>query len=64
VYFDETDVVRHHLVQRIVRAYDEHKNRLAEEQLSLLDSKSAANGNGSPPIEHHSGVPMNEEASE
>src|SRR5713101_2910372 len=63
-YFDETDVVRHHLVQRIVRAYDEHKNRLAEEQLSLLDSKSAANGNGSPPIEHHSGAPMNEEASE
>src|SRR6202051_348877 len=51
VILDEAHVVRHHLVQRIVRAYDEHKNRLAEEQLSLLDSKSAANGNGSPPIE-------------
>ena len=27
VHFDETDVVRHHLVQRIIRAYDEHKTR-------------------------------------
>jgi phosphate starvation-inducible PhoH-like protein len=41
VYFDEADVVRHHLVQRIIRAYDEHKNRVAEEQLSLLESRSA-----------------------
>ena len=41
-YFDEGDVVRHHLVQRIIRAYDEHKGR--NEQLSLtLDVK---NGNG------------------
>ena len=29
VHFDETDVVRHHLVQRIVRAYDEHKTRVS-----------------------------------
>jgi Phosphate starvation-inducible protein PhoH, predicted ATPase len=36
VHFDEADVVRHHLVQRIVRAYDEHKSRVAEEQMSLL----------------------------
>jgi phosphate starvation-inducible protein PhoH and related proteins len=36
VHFDETDVVRHHLVQRIVRAYDEHKTRVAEQQLLLL----------------------------
>jgi phosphate starvation-inducible PhoH-like protein len=64
VYLDESDVVRHHLVQRIVRAYDEHKTRVSEEQLSLLDSKSTANGNGSPPIEHHSGAPVNEEAAE
>src|SRR6201997_2947432 len=35
-HFDETDVVRHHLVQRIVRAYDEHKTRSAEQQLLLL----------------------------
>jgi len=40
VYFDESDVVRHHLVQRIVRAYDEYKARLAEQQLSLLEGKA------------------------
>src|SRR6202522_228699 len=39
VHFDESDVVRHHLVQRIIRAYDEHKARLAEQQLSLLETK-------------------------
>ncbi len=33
-YFDEGDVVRHHLVQRIIRAYDDHKGR--NEQLSLV----------------------------
>src|SRR6476659_9309663 len=38
-YFDESDVVRHHLVQRIIRAYDEHKTRVAEEQMELLDPK-------------------------
>jgi phosphate starvation-inducible PhoH-like protein len=42
VHFDESDVVRHHLVQRIIRAYDEHKARLAEQQLSLLEPKSGA----------------------
>jgi phosphate starvation-inducible PhoH-like protein len=39
VHFDESDAVRHHLVQRIIRAYDEHKARLAEQQLSLLEPK-------------------------
>jgi phosphate starvation-inducible protein PhoH and related proteins len=39
VYFDEGDVVRHHLVQRIIRAYDEHKARAAE-QIPLLESKN------------------------
>ncbi len=39
VHFDESDVVRHHLVQRIIRAYDEHKTRVAQ-QLSLLEPKS------------------------
>jgi phosphate starvation-inducible PhoH-like protein len=34
-FFDESDVVRHQLVQRIIRAYDDHKLRL-EQQLSLL----------------------------
>src|SRR6185369_3232827 len=43
VYFDQADVVRHHLVQRIIQAYDEHKVRI-EEQMSLLDSKANANG--------------------
>ena len=46
VHFDESDVVRHHLVQRIIRAYDEHKARLAEQQLSLLEPKS-----GTPPAD-------------
>jgi phosphate starvation-inducible PhoH-like protein len=41
VHFDESDVVRHHLVQRIIRAYDEHKTRQAEQQLSLLEPKPA-----------------------
>src|SRR5215470_2517773 len=43
VYFDESDVVRHHLVQRIIRAYDEHKVRMAE-QMELLDAKIPPNG--------------------
>jgi phosphate starvation-inducible protein PhoH and related proteins len=43
VHFDQTDVVRHQLVQRIIQAYDEHKARM-EEQMSLLDGKAAANG--------------------
>src|SRR6266436_3713466 len=42
VHFDESDVVRHQLVQRIVRAYDEHKTRLAGPQLPLLESKASA----------------------
>src|SRR2546428_4466177 len=44
VHFDEGDVVRHHLVQRIIRAYDEFKTRVAEEQAVLLESRSGANG--------------------
>ena len=39
-YFDDGDVVRHHLVQRIIRAYEDHKGR--NEQLSLsLELKGA-----------------------
>ena len=49
VYFDESDVVRHQLVQRIIRAYDEHKNRVAE-QLSLLDSRSGKNSPAETPV--------------
>jgi phosphate starvation-inducible PhoH-like protein len=48
-YFDESDVVRHQLVQRIVRAYDDFKAR-AEAQLDLLETKvngaNGKNGNG------------------
>jgi hypothetical protein len=32
-------------VQRIIRAYDEHKSKLEEQQLDLLDAKAGANGN-------------------
>jgi phosphate starvation-inducible protein PhoH and related proteins len=38
-HFDDGDVVRHHLVQRIIRAYDEYKDRMTE-QLPLLDTRS------------------------
>jgi phosphate starvation-inducible protein PhoH and related proteins len=44
VYFDESDVVRHHLVQRIIRAYDEHKTRAAEDQ----PPESRSNGKSHP----------------
>jgi phosphate starvation-inducible PhoH-like protein len=58
VYFDEHDVVRHQLVQHIVRAYDDFKSRVTEAQLELLDSKAAPsaplarNGNGYGPGNH------------
>jgi len=60
VYFDESDVVRHHLVQRIIRAYDEHKTRIAEEQMELLDPKQP-NGNGA--VEPH-GATLHRESAE
>jgi phosphate starvation-inducible protein PhoH and related proteins len=44
-YFDDTDVVRHQLVQRIIRAYDEHKARVAE-QLPLLEPRTNGKANG------------------
>jgi phosphate starvation-inducible protein PhoH and related proteins len=49
VYFDESDVVRHHLVQRIIRAYDEHKTKTEEQQLELLESKVVGNGHATKP---------------
>jgi phosphate starvation-inducible PhoH-like protein len=42
VHFDDSDVVRHHLVQRIIRAYDEFKVRQSGPQMSLLDPKLPA----------------------
>ena len=50
-YFDEGDVVRHHLVQRIIRAYDDFKGR--NEQLSLL--LEVKNGNGYAPARASNG---------
>jgi phosphate starvation-inducible protein PhoH and related proteins len=44
-YFDDTDVVRHQLVQRIIRAYDEHKSRVTE-HLPLLESRTNGKANG------------------
>jgi phosphate starvation-inducible PhoH-like protein len=45
VHFDETDVVRHQLVQRIVRAYEDYKTQQGATQLSLaLEPKPKANG--------------------
>jgi phosphate starvation-inducible PhoH-like protein len=38
-YFDEGDVVRHHLVQRIIRAYDEHKERTDKQLRLSLEEK-------------------------
>src|SRR5512146_3024405 len=46
VRFDESDVVRHQLVQRIIRAYDEHKAKVAEDQMSLSLEGKGGNGNG------------------
>jgi len=42
-YFDESDVVRHQLVQRIIRAYDEFKT-LNERQMTLALEAKPANG--------------------
>jgi len=39
--FDETDVVRHQLVQRIVHAYDEHKARAEQQMLPLAEPRNA-----------------------
>jgi phosphate starvation-inducible protein PhoH and related proteins len=46
VHFDESDVVRHHLVQRIIRAYDDYKARLAEPQVPLMEAKPGTTENG------------------
>ena len=63
VYFDEGDVVRHHLVQRIIRAYDDHKTRIAEQQMLLsLEAKAAENKSapaGKTPAEESSPVEQN-----
>src|SRR5580765_71804 len=57
VHFDEGDVVRHRLEQRIVRAYDEHKTRAAEQQMLLLGEPKSVDPSvlekgTNPPDEH------------
>jgi phosphate starvation-inducible PhoH-like protein len=47
IHFDQGDVVRHHLVQRIINAYEEHKST-AENQLSL-SLGGQAEAAGAPP---------------
>jgi phosphate starvation-inducible protein PhoH and related proteins len=43
-FFDETDVVRHQLVQRIIRAYDEFKTRESQTPLILQSGEAKING--------------------
>jgi len=54
IHFDQSDVVRHHLVQRIINAYDEHKTRAAQNQmpLALEQPASEAAPPGAPPVKH------------
>jgi phosphate starvation-inducible protein PhoH len=42
VYFDETDVVRHPLVQSIIRAYDRARERKATGTGVATDASSVA----------------------
>jgi phosphate starvation-inducible PhoH-like protein len=54
VYFDQGDVVRHHLVQRIINAYEEHKAS-AENQMSLslgTQGEGAASAGQKPQLEN------------
>src|SRR5919198_225005 len=43
-YFDETDVVRHQLVQRIIRAYDDFKARESQTPLVVHNGEARTNG--------------------
>jgi phosphate starvation-inducible protein PhoH and related proteins len=63
-YFDDGDVVRHHLVQRIIRAYDERKARIEGEQLSLLESKALAREVGQIGVPQRVTVPVELETKE
>jgi phosphate starvation-inducible protein PhoH and related proteins len=49
IQFDDRDVVRHSLVQRIVRAYDKHNETVAGKQLSLKLAEAAAAEPAAPP---------------
>jgi phosphate starvation-inducible PhoH-like protein len=41
VYFDDRDVVRHPLVQKIVKAYERHQEAIGGRQLALRLTESA-----------------------
>jgi phosphate starvation-inducible PhoH-like protein len=49
--FDDSDVVRHHLVQRIIRAYDEAKERTADQMNLGLDSPKIEAAKPKPQLE-------------
>jgi phosphate starvation-inducible protein PhoH and related proteins len=48
VHFDESDVVRHYLVQRIIRAYDEHKTQVEQQMLLLSGGKNSESSSVKP----------------
>jgi phosphate starvation-inducible PhoH-like protein len=45
VHFDDADVVRHHLVQRIIRAYEGRKPQVAGQQMLFLAEEKTADEN-------------------
>lgn len=49
VHFDDADVVRHALVQRVVRAYDRYQEAIGAKQLSLRLELNADRGVEAPP---------------
>ena len=51
IHFDESDVVRHHLVQRIIRAYDDFKSRTAADQMVLSLNVNGKNGRAPVPAD-------------
>ena len=53
IHFDERDVVRHSLVQRIVRAYEKYNEGVSSRQLSLkLADPAATTGTPEPVVTH------------
>ena len=58
VYFDETDVVRHELVQRIVRAYEKYdRGRLGEDTTRPLNDSDKQNSGQVEPAPQASSAP-------
>lgn len=55
VYFDQKDVVRHELVQKIIRAYEAAEGRIAQQELSLA-ANEAQWPQGSRPVQTSAGA--------